>query len=161
MLAALAALPLVTAGCSAHRQQTAAVEEAPLEIKVREIGGGEAMMPRATAFRMSGDYADHVAVTLNPDGSLLYYPAPSDITANSAPYDLGDGWWLNRQGISANSVFTKWTFAEYAALKTVPTQQEIKDAIIPGARVTRMEQLPVSVSEALADPAACKNCLRN
>ena len=104
---------------------------------------------------MNGDYAANVAVTLNDDGSLAYYPAPSDITPDSAPFDLGNGWWLNRQGLSANSVFTKWTFDEYAALKTPPSREDIIEAIIPGARVTEMVQLPVKLSEALSDPESC------
>lgn len=116
----------------------------------------QAFMPKATAFRMSGDYADNVAVTLNADGSLAYYPAPTDIMANSAPYNLGNGWWLNRQGLSANSVFTKWTFKEYENLKSVPTREEIKASIIPGARVVEMIQLPVNLSDAIANPSACK-----
>ncbi len=94
------------------------------------------MLPKKTAFKMSGDYADHVAVTLDGAGNLTYYPAPGDITAASAPVKMGDGWWLNRQGLGPGSVFTRWTFAEYAALKETPSQEEIKAAIIPGACVT-------------------------
>ena len=103
---------------------------------------------KASAFQMSGDYADKVAVTLGADGRLVYFPAPSDLTAGSQPTEIGGGWWLNRQGISEGSVFTRWTFDEYRALKTVPTQQEILDAIIPGARVTAFRNIPVPASEA-------------
>lgn len=98
--------------------------------------GSVAMLPKKTAFKMSGDYADHVAVTLDAAGNLVYYPAPSDISAASAPVKMEDGWWLNRQGLGPGSVFTRWTFAEYAALKKTPSQEEIKKAIIPGACVT-------------------------
>lgn len=117
--------------------------------------GGVAMMPKATVFRMSGDYADNVAVTLNPDGTLAYFPAPTDITVDSSPLALGNGWYLNRQGIGQNSVFTKWTFKEYSRLPKVPSATEIKDAIIPGATVTEFRQLPLSLQEALANPADC------
>lgn len=64
------------------------------------------------------------------------------------PVEIGDGWWLNRQGLGPNSVFTKWTFDEYRALKTVPTPEEIKAAIIPGATVTEFHTLPIPASEA-------------
>lgn len=110
------------------------------------------MVLKASAFRMSGDYSNNVAVTLNANGGLAYYPAPSDISATSAPKALGDGWWLNRQGLGPNSVFTKWTFEEYHALPSTPSQAEILGAIIPGATVTEFRQLPVSASKAMTMP---------
>ena len=103
------------------------------------------MIPNATAFRMNGDYANNVAVTLSPSGELIYFPAPTDITADSAPQQLTDGWWLNNQGLGPNSVFTKYTFAEYAALPEAPSPQQIKQSIIPGASVTQFVELPVKV----------------
>lgn len=105
-------------------------------------------MPNATAFRMSGDYANNVAVTVSPDGVLTYFPAPSDITADSAPIDLGNGWWLNCQGIGPNSVFTKYTFAEYASLPQAPDPQQLLQAVIPGAKVTQFIELPMKTEEA-------------
>lgn len=107
------------------------------------------MLPKATVFKMSGDYADHVAVTLDDKGNLVYFPAITDVNANSAPTAIGDGWYLNRQGLGQNSVFTKWTFAEYHALDKTPTPEEIKDAILPGARVTSFRTLDVPASEAM------------
>lgn len=127
----------------------------PAELQVKTVGGTTFAVPRATAFRMSGDYSENVGITLNPDGTLAYYPAPTDITPLSAPYDLGNGWWLNRQGISEGSVFTKWTFEEYAALKEAPSRQELLDAVIPGAMVTEMKRLPVALDEALKNPRIC------
>lgn len=128
---------------------------------IRPIGWGNSnYVPKATVFQMNGDYADKVGVTLNPDGSLAYYPDPTDISpANSTPVALADGWWLNRQGLSDGSVFTRWTFAEYAAMKQPPSQAEIIEAIIPDARVTEMLTLPVTLSEALADPNSCNTYL--
>lgn len=116
-------------------------------------------MPKATAFRISGDYAGHVAITLSPGGQLQYFPDPSDITPNSRPVDLGNGWWLNTQGISASSVFTTYTFDEYAKLKSVPSPDKLKAAVIPGARVTEMQQLPFSVSEARQNLDSIKSYL--
>lgn len=103
---------------------------------------------KATVFKMNADYADKVAVTLGQNGELSYFPAPSDINVDSAPVEIGDGWWLNRQGISANSVFTKYTFEEYHNLKSVPTPAEIKAMIIPGSGVTDFRQLVLPASEA-------------
>lgn len=110
--------------------------------------GPSNVIPKATAFKMSGNYADNVAVTLNSNGDLTYFPAPTDISSASAPVKLADGWYLNRQGIGKNSVFTKYTFAEYSALPNVPSVSELKAAIIPDARVTEVIQLPYSINEA-------------
>lgn len=119
------------------------------------------VVPNATAFRMSGDYGNNVAVTLTPGGELQYFPAPSDITAYSEPISLGDGWWLNCQGLGPNSVFTKYTFAEYASLPQVPTPTQLKQAIIPGAKVTQFIELPMKLNDAVENLDAVKSYLKN
>lgn len=116
-------------------------------------------IPMATAFRMSGDYADHVAITI-VNGNITYFPAPTDITDSSKPISLGNGWWLNRQGISANSVFTRYTFEEYSKLRQVPTVKELKASVIPGARVTEMYTLPYSISEASSHISEIREILK-
>ena len=104
----------------------------------------------ALAFKMSGDYSDNVAVRVNDSGELTYFPDPADISEKSRPVDLGDGWWLDRQGIGDGYRFTKYTFKEYAALKQVPSRQELLDAIIPGAVVTEVHPFPsIPASEAM------------
>lgn len=119
-------------------------------VQMKTIGGvPRGIYPNATAFRMSGDYAGNVAVTLGSNGELTYFPAPSDLTAYSEPISLGNGWWLNCQGIGPNSVFTKYTFAEYSALPQTPTPQQIKLAIIPGAKVTQFIELPMKLNDAV------------
>lgn len=119
------------------------------------------MIPKATVFRMSGDYADNVAVTLDSNGELAYYPAPSDLKSSSAPLEIADGWYLNRQGLGPNSVFTKYTFAQYRALKQAPTPEEIKAAIIPGAVVTEFSQLPLNINQVSGmTPAELKEYLK-
>ena len=105
------------------------------------------VMPDATAFRMSGNYSQNVAVTLDADGNLIYFPDPADLTADSEPIELGEGWWLNRQGLGQHSVFTKYTFAEYAALPEAPAASQLKKMIIPGARVTQFVELPYKIGE--------------
>ena len=146
---------LMLASCS--KKTADASGEPQIKLQQTVIGGPQAyFIPQATIFKMNGPYENNVAVTLNPDGSLLYYPAPTDLTANSEPYNLGDGWWLNRQGIGSNSVFTKWTFDEYRKLKNTPSREEIKAAIIPGSGISEIKEIPVSVSEARSNPAACR-----
>ena len=110
----------------------------------------DAALPQAVAYRMSGPYADNIAVTLSPDGkTLLFYPAPSDLSADSSPLPIADGWYLSRCGITANSVFTRYTYASYRALPSAPTPAELLAAVIPGARVTALQPLPLTPSAAL------------
>lgn len=135
-------------GCS-HKTSdntTSSDGDAPVPIAVSLPPA--AFMPKATAIKIDSRYADKVAVTLDGSGKLSYFPAPSDISASSAPLELCGGWWLNRQGISENSVFTTYTFAEYAALKEVPSPQQLIQAVIPGSGVEEMMQLPFTISEA-------------
>lgn len=134
----------------------------PQRVRLPERGGdvkGLSYMPNATIFRMNGNYSNNVAVTLSPEGELTYFPAPSDITADSEPVEIGEGWWLNNQGLGPNSVFTKYTFAEYAALPEVPSVEQLKLSIIPGAKVTDFKELPVKLGEKI-DPDIVKDYLK-
>lgn len=134
----------------------------PPENRVHIIGGTPVnAIPKAVAFKMSGDYAEHVPMSLNPDGTLASYPAPTDITANSAPIELSGGWWLDRCGVSSSTVFSRYTLAEYAALESAPSPAEMVESIIPGARVTVVERLSMTPSEAVADTVAVNVWLRS
>lgn len=104
----------------------------------------------AVAYRMTGPYADNVAITLSPDGkSVLSYPAPSDLTASSAPLPIADGWYLSRCGITAGSVFTTYTYEAYRALTAPPSPARLLQSVIPGARVAELRTLPLTPAQAL------------
>lgn len=159
----LCALALTAAcSCTGHRNATAVMSPEPARQPVAGSGTRAAgadtpagiSAPKAVAYRMSGDYADNVPVTLATDGAIISYPAPTDLTDLSAPLPLADGWWLDRRGISANSVFTRYTYPEYRALTAAPDLAQLKAAVIPGARVTAIVHLPMSVAEAVADTTA-------
>lgn len=132
------------------------------ENRAHIIGGKPvAVRQRALAFRMSGDYAGNVPLTLAADGSLASYPAPSDISADSAPLPLADGWWLDRSGVTEETVFSRYTLAQYAVLKEAPSPGELLASVIPGAKVTAVAPLPMYQQEALADTAAVNEWLGN
>lgn len=138
-----------TTGCSKKVTQEQSAAPEVVQIQPQIIGSQPRnQVLKATVFKMSGDYADHVAVTLGPDGNLIYFPAPSDIRSSSKPIAIADGWYLNRQGLAPGSVFTNWTFEQYSKLSSVPSPAEIKAAIIPDARVTEFQTLPITASEA-------------
>lgn len=104
---------------------------------------------KASVFKMNGDYANNVAVAVDGNGKLTYFPDPSDINQSSCPVEVGDGWWLNRQGIGKGYKFTRYTFEEYSRLEKVPTVTELLDAIIPGAEVTELRTFDIPASEAM------------
>lgn len=124
----------------------------------RIIGGTP--IPRAVAYRTDGDYADRVPVTLTSTGTLASYPAPSDV-CGSEPLPLADGYLLDRRGVGENTVFTRYTYAGYCALSEAPSPEAIMGSIIPGAHVTAIVTLPMTLQEALADTAAVNRYLRN
>lgn len=160
---ALISISLLLGACGAKKESASAsdVDVPVLQAKPMIKGGEEAQaMLNASVVRLSGDFAGNVAVTLNQDGTLAYYPDPSDLTAQSSLLPLGDGWYLNRQGIGPNSVFTSYTFDDYRALKTPPTHQQLLASIIPGAVVTEFMELPISASEAIANPKLCLQYLK-
>lgn len=164
IIAAAGAL-LALGGCSTSRDASPqAVEAAPKHRPMGEavVGSPSAYMPRAVIYKTSGDYADNVPVQLAPDGSIASYPAPSDVAPDrSTPVALADGFLLDRRGISPAAAFTRYTYAEYAALPQAPTPEQIRAAIIPGARVTEMFSLPMTPSEARADTAAVNEMIRH
>ncbi len=141
--------------CSCASKKNETPQEPELQIvqaPARPVIGGQPYeLPRAVVYQMNGDYADNVAIQVDAQGNVVSYPAPQDVKGME-PVALGDGWYLSRQGVSNRSVFTRWTFAEYAALKSVPTLAELKAAIIPEAKITELKVLTISQSEALEDP---------
>lgn len=156
----------MAAGCGSKNVDSAkspdpGIVKVSKPVLVSGQGPVENQIPMATAFRMDGDFADKVAITLNADGKPSYFPDPSDITPESAPLYLGDGWWLNRQGISANSVFTTFTFSEYAKLKSAPNVEKLVSSVIPGAHVSEMVALPFNINEAQSHIPEIKSFLKN
>lgn len=145
-----AALCVSVAACSSRKSAVvepatvAAVPSTPMKA-----------LPKAVVYKMSGDAtAQNVPITVAPEtGEIISYPGPGDI-AGQEPISLGNGWLLDRRGISENTRFTRWTYAEYQALKQPPTLSEIKAAIIPGARAVDLRRLPMTPWDAAADTAA-------
>ena len=117
-----------------------------------------AAVPQAIVYQVSGENAmDLVPVTLSADGkSLVSYPAPTDLNEGQTPIDLGDGWWLDRRGIGPSSVFTTYTYEQYAAMQQAPSPQELLRHIDRNVHITRMVQLPISTTEAASDPAVAR-----
>lgn len=155
----IAAASLLGCACGAGRPGTAASVPAA-ETAIVTSGPGAQALPRAVIYKMTGPYALNVPVTLKADGGLLSFPDPRDIRNTQPPVQVAGGYWLDTRGVSDASVFTRWTYAQYAALARVPSVKEIMDSIIPGARVVGARMLPMTPSEALADTAAVNAMIR-
>ena len=121
--------------------------------------GQSEALPKAVIYRTNGDYDNNVPVNVDDTHKkLLSYPAPSDISKRSVPVDLGEGWLFDRRGgVGINTVFLSYTYDEYSALKSTPSQSELMQAVIPGSAVTQCIVTPVFFSEAVANPEILKN----
>lgn len=117
-------------------------------------------LPGTTVFKMNGDWSAYVPVTVNLSGAaLVSYPDPRDVTVDSAPLPLVDGWWLDRRGgMGPQTRFTHYTWEAYHALTAVPGQQQLLDSIIPGARVTATRTLDIPIGTATV--AKCNELLQ-
>lgn len=109
--------------------------------------GTTAMIPKAIAYKTSGNYTDNVPVNINPStGKLTSFPAPADVNpATSAPVQLNDGWLLDRRGVGQNTVFTTYTYEQYHSLTAVP--DNLLDCVIPGSKVTEIIRFPAKINE--------------
>ncbi len=150
-----AACSLILCGCATKKEQQPAPEL--IQAPERVIGNGPVKaLPRAVVYRMAGDAtAANVPVQLDANGNIVSYPDPRDVKG-AEPIALGDGWLLDRRGISEQSVFTRYTYAEYSALAAPPTLAELRDAVIAGARPVDIHRLDMTPSQAAADTAAVK-----
>ena len=151
----LGAVALSLAACAA-KKETPSDDYSMQIVKApsRPLIGGETTyeLPRAVIYKMNGDYADNVTVQVDARGNMTSYPAPQDVR-DMEPVALADGWFLTRRGVNQQTVFTSYTYAEYAALQSAPTLPQLKASILKNAKITEMVTLPVTQSEALADPS--------
>ncbi len=152
----MAALSLSVGSCSSSRQTS---QETPLEIKDASVSD----LPYAVVYRTQGDYNTNVPVTLNSDGTtILSYPDPRDVASERvAPITLNNGYLLDRRGISANTAFLDYTYKEYARLEKAPSTKELMEHIIAKNAVVELYRLPITLSEAIGNPARCNEFIAN
>ncbi|MGM9853720.1 MAG: hypothetical protein ACI30N_07120 [Muribaculaceae bacterium] len=162
----LMTLTTMAAACSSAVKNTETPREDAVVIAPRPTpvtgmrGNGASYLPKAIIYKTNGDYNNLVPVNLNPDGTLLSYPDPTDVGEFSTPLPLADGWLLDRRGgIGTGTRFTRWTYPQYHALPQVPSPQELLQNLVPEARVTEAYRLPINAHP--ADTAACNALIRN
>lgn len=85
-------------------------------------------------YKTNGDYFQNVPITLSADKEkIISYPAPTDIKVGgelALPTKLAKGYLLDNRGIGVNSVFTKYTYSEYASLTHSPSLNDLKQSVI-------------------------------
>ncbi|MCM1021883.1 MAG: hypothetical protein NC343_06515 [Muribaculum sp.] len=116
-------------------------------------------LPKAIIYKTNGDFSNNVPITLSNDGkTVISYPAPSDI-ACCKPIKLKNGFLLDRRGITSTTVFTHYTYDEYAKLAKSPGAEQMKKAIIPGSHITEIVELPFKNGQ--VTPAQCDSLISN
>jgi hypothetical protein len=87
--------------------------------------------PHVIVYKTKKDYHNLVPVILSDDKkTIVSYPDPADVQlASVQPVALHKGYWLDKKGIGKNVAFLKWTYAQYAKLKKVPSAQELYNNI--------------------------------
>lgn len=159
----MSAMLFIPAGCAAGKGGN--TDESPKQpsVGVHQMarptppptGGEVAALPSAMLYKTSGDYRFNVPVTFNDARTaLVSFPAPGDITMSQAPVPMAGGYLLDRRGIGPNTAFTSYTYEQYAKLPSAPSPSELMRAVIPGARITEIVALPMTMSKAAADTAA-------
>lgn len=145
-----AAIILATASCAGTKAQitdktTAETVKTPTATESNNV-----RQPQAVLYKMTDGCADLVPVTLSDDGTrVIRYPATSDIRPDSKPVHIGDGWYLDRMGVTDNTVFTTYTLDQYSSLPATPTADELMRAIKAGSKVTAIKRLNMTPQEAL------------
>ena len=112
-ITAILALGVAIQACSPSRQTNNSIVvpsgttidniEQPVVIGTKK----QMAYPKAVIYKTNGNFSNNVPITLSADSKkLISFPAPSDITEQTAPIKLSQGYWLDRRGISPNTAFT-------------------------------------------------------
>lgn len=85
-------------------------------------------------YKTTADFYTNVPVTLNAGkDKIVSFPGVSDLRSKDEfllPVKLKKGFLLDRRGINAHSVFTKYTYQEYAAMDAPPSPGELFESIV-------------------------------
>lgn len=152
--------PLILAASLALTAASCTTSSGAMQSARQETAGEKqaAFLPSVLIYKTSGNFTDNVPIQLNESRTaVVSYPAPSDITAESAPVKLADGYLLDRRGISSNTVFTTFTYSQYSRLTAAPTAEELMKAVIPGSQVTEIVEMPFNITQ--TDAASLCNTL--
>lgn len=129
------------------------------------------MLQQIIVYKTSKDYSDFIPVQLNDDGTkIISYPSPEDIFTDgklAKPIKLKKGYWLDKRGITKNTVFVNITYDDYSKLTQAPSTDILFSKIIDknpitelyncGAKTTTDEILIATINYAIKNNQL-KNC---
>lgn len=146
---------LSISSCKSTYTETAGVENT-----TSISSGRNTAMPKAIVYKVQPEYLDKVPVRLDAGKiRLLSFPAPTDITPSTAPIELIDGFYLDRQGIDINTMFLSVTRDEYAAMASTPSAADIMEMVLPMSFVSEIVVLPITTAEAINNPDVVKRLI--
>jgi hypothetical protein len=123
---------LFIVACKPNKQIAATMEV--------ENNATESMVNKPTiVYKTTKDFSDFVAVIMNTERTkIVSYPAPTDLSLNSKPTKLKNGYLLDNRGISENTVFLNYSYEVYINLKTAPSLAEMQKNILEKYPLTEM-----------------------
>ena len=129
------------------------------------------MLQQVVVYKTTKDYSDFIPVQLNDEGTkIISYPAPEDVFTDgklAKPIALKKGYWLDKRGITKNTVFVNFTYEAYSKLTEAPSTTILfskildKNSIVElyncGAKITTDEALIATLNNAIKTNQL-KNC---
>lgn len=98
--------------------------------------------PPVIIYKTKSDYRHNVPIILSADKKeILMYPAPKDVFYQgeyATPFELRNGYLLDRRGINENVAFIAYTYEEYANLKSAPSIEDLFEMILDNDPITEM-----------------------
>lgn len=131
-------LALLVMGCKTNKQA--------VKIDGMVTNTPESVVENPTVvYKTIRDFSDFVPVIMNAGRTkILSYPAPTDLSVNSKPTVLKNGYLLDNRGITEHVVFLNYSYEAYMAMKEAPTMDEmlknikekypLKELILCGSR---------------------------
>lgn len=123
---------MLLSGCASKKPINAPQAVQGTEVVNSSVGASSPvrMLPKAVIYKTKKDYNNLVPITLDASHTkVISYPAPSDLV-NAKPTLLANGYLLDNRGIGVNSVFTGFTYDEYAALPQAPSIEELLASVV-------------------------------
>ncbi|MDL2221386.1 hypothetical protein LJC35_02395 [Parabacteroides sp. OttesenSCG-928-N08] len=136
----LALVALLAASCSTRKQESSNGKEVNDAFHYTPVS----MLPQVQIYKTKQDYSRQVPILLNEaKDEIVSYPHPTDLCPGgycAYPTPLADGFWLDNRGIGASVAFLSYTYEEYAALASPPSQKQLMEAIVDSDPLTELYQ---------------------
>jgi hypothetical protein len=134
----IASLFLFTSLISCNRKAAPGAEAADTYKPALVTAAG----PPVIVYKTKSDFRHNVPIILSADKKeILMYPAPGDVFYQgeyAMPFELRNGYLLDRRGINENAAFLSYTYEEYANLKAAPSPEELFEMILDNDPITEL-----------------------